>query len=148
MVIDKIENLEKYVCLNDKFKKVFEFIKNQTYENKSPGKYEIDGKNSYLSLNIMQTRESADWEIHHKYWDIHIVLKGQENFGWSSGEGFSEETVYDPEKDIAFYSSDGEYVTLTPGYFIMIAPGEMHKPAMMLEQVSSITKIVIKVLGK
>ena len=41
MIIDKIENINKYECLEKGFGKVFELLKNQTYNDKNPGKYEL-----------------------------------------------------------------------------------------------------------
>ena len=53
MVIDTLDNLEKYVSLNPLFKDVVDFVKANDLDSLEPGKYEIKG--SDLFVNIQHT---------------------------------------------------------------------------------------------
>ena len=42
MIIDTLDNADKYISLHPRFAKAFEFIKSQNLETLEPGKFEID----------------------------------------------------------------------------------------------------------
>jgi YhcH/YjgK/YiaL family protein len=54
MIIDTLENLEKYVAINPLFPKVVEFLKANDLSTMADGKYEIEGKD--LFVNVTTTK--------------------------------------------------------------------------------------------
>ena len=52
MIIDKTENLEKYASINPLFPKVVEFLKINDLNALEPGKYEIEGKDLFVNIQM------------------------------------------------------------------------------------------------
>lgn len=80
MIVDTLENLEKYTSLNPLFAQAVEFLKSQYLQNLEIGKTELKGKD--LFVNVAQTKpktkEEAKLETHNDYIDIQIPLSGIE----------------------------------------------------------------------
>ena len=55
-------------------------------------------------------------------------------------------TEYDPVNDIAFLKGEGDYATLTEGFFGVYFPHDAHKPKVTPGKVSGqIKKVVVKI---
>ena len=118
MVIDTLENLEKYVSLNPLFKDVVEFIK---------------------------TKEEAKLETHKKMIDIQIPLTSEETYGYTPLKDLPE-AEYNSDKDITKYEGLADtYVTCKPGEFAIFFPQDGHAPC--ITDASEIKKAIFKVLA-
>ena len=104
MVVDKLENLEKYVSLNPLFAQAVEFLKSTDLDAHEIGKITL--KEGELMVNFSQTRpktkEEAKLETHNQFIDIQIPLSGVEVMGYTPRTDLPEEE-YNAEKDITFY---------------------------------------------
>ena len=60
MVVDTLENLEKYVSLNPLFALAIEFLKSHDLQTLEIGKIELQGKD--LFVNVQQTKPKAKEE--------------------------------------------------------------------------------------
>lgn len=119
MVVDKLENLEKYVSLNPLFAQAVEFLKSTDLDAHEIGKITL--KEGELMVNFSQTRpktkEEAKLETHNQFIDIQIPLSGVEVMGYTPRTDLPEEE-YNAEKDITFYKGLAkDYLTITPGMF-------------------------------
>ena len=76
MIIDTIENLNKYVGMNPLFADVIEFMKANDIRTMEPGKYPIQGKDLFLNLTVAKGRgpEKAVLETHINMIDIQIPI--------------------------------------------------------------------------
>lgn len=85
MVIDKLENIEKYVSLNPLFAQAVEFLKSRDLNTLELGKTELKGKD--LLVNVTETKpktkEQARLETHRDFIDIQIPLSGTEIMGYT-----------------------------------------------------------------
>ena len=83
MIIDKVENLEKYASINPLFPKVVEFLKANDLNKMEPGKYEIEGKDLFVNIQMAKGKTPAEAviETHNKMIDIQIPLSYAETFG-------------------------------------------------------------------
>ena len=74
MVVDTLENLEKYASLNPLFAQAIEFLKSHDLQAMEIGKTELKGKD--LLVNIAQTKpktkEEAKLETHNEFIDIQL----------------------------------------------------------------------------
>lgn len=88
MVVDTLENLEKYASLNPLFAQAIEFLKSHDLQAMEIGKTELKGKN--LLVNIAQTKpktkEEAKLETHNEFIDIQIPLSGTEVMGYTAAK--------------------------------------------------------------
>lgn len=144
MVIDKLENLEKYVSLNPLFAQAVEFLKTTDLNAHEIGKVVL--KEGELIVNFAQARpkikEEAKLETHNNFIDIQIPLSGVETMGYTPRTDLPEEE-YNAEKDITFYKGFAkDYLTITPGMFAIFFPQDGHAPGVTPDGVK---KVIVKV---
>ena len=75
-----------------------------------------------------QPAEKIPFEAHRKYWDLQLLLEGEELLGYAPLEKLQETEPYDPKEDIAFYAGSGDDVKLQPGTAVLLAPWDAHRP--------------------
>lgn len=131
MIIDSIENAKKYYSVHPEFKAVFEAL--AAFDAATPsGRTEIDGDRAFINLSSYVNKPEKDckFESHAKYADIQFVVCGSEKIDLCdvSAAPVTEDRL--ENDDIAFYGNPDSFDTafLTPGRFVVIFPGEAHRP--------------------
>jgi YhcH/YjgK/YiaL family protein len=146
MIIDTVDNLEKYAAVNPLFPKVVEFLKNNNLETMEPGKYEIAGKDLFVNITMAKgkTPDQAVIETHNKMIDIQIPITAAETFGYTQREMLPE-AVYNEEKDITKIPdlAADSYVTCQPGMMAIFFPQDGHAPC--IAGVEELKKAIFKV---
>ena len=146
MVLDTLENADKYVSLHRKFAKAFEFIKSVDLETIEVGKYEIDGKDVHAAVMVKDggPAESAKFEAHRNYIDIQVCPSGSEELGWKPlSKCTSPKDEYNVEKDVTFYNDQPDtYFKMSAGQFAIFFPEDVHAP---LIGDGPIKKLVVKI---
>ena len=131
MIIDTIENLNKYVGLNPLFADVIEFLEANDIRTMEPGKYPIRDKDLFLNLTVAKGRgpEKAVIETHVNMIDIQIPISCEETFGYTP---FCDLPAFDynAEKDVTLYgdTKPQTYVTLKPLQMAIFFPQDGHAP--------------------
>ncbi len=147
MVIDTLDNLEKYVSLNPLFKDVVDFVKANDLDSLEPGKYEIKGSDLFVNIQVAKgkTKEVAVLETHKKMIDIQIPLSAEETYGYTPLCNLPE-AEYNSVKDITKYEGAADtYVTCKPGEFAIFFPQDGHAPC--ISEEPEIRKAIFKVLA-
>ena len=146
MIIDTLENAQKYLGLHQSFAKAFEFIKNQNLDTIEAGKFEIEGKDIHASVSLKDgvKKEDAKFEAHNNYIDIQVCPSGSETIGWKPrSKCVTEKEPYNTEKDVIFYKDAPDtYFQLHAGQFAIFYPEDVHAP--MIGE-GPIKKLVVKV---
>lgn len=148
MIYDRIENISKYMGISKNLDKAFRFIQSTDLRSLPQGKTKIDGDNLFVNVMAVDKNQidAEYFEVHKKYIDIHIDLDGTEivQLGIS---GLEERAPIDDETDCGFYSSESHvsYI-LGEGRFILLMPGEIHKPMVRIPERELKKKCVFKVL--
>ena len=146
MILDSLNNSDRYAALHPRFAKAFEWIKSQNLETLEVGKYEIDGKELHASVSEKEgyARDAAKFEAHNHWIDIQVCPKGKEQQGWAARERVTAPIgEYNAEKDVTFFSDKPEtYDTLQAGQCVIYWPEDVHAP-----QIGDgpIKKLVVKV---
>lgn len=146
MIIDRLENIEKYASLNPLFSQAISFLKSHDLNMLETGKIELLEKN--LVVNVTKTspktKEQARIETHKDFIDIQIPVSGTEIMGYTAAADCQPATApYNTEKDITFFDGAAEcYFTIKPGMFAIFFPQDGHAPGITPEGVK---KIIIKV---
>lgn len=146
MIIDTLDNLEKYASLNPLFAKAIEFLKNTDLKAQPVGKVELDGKNLIVNFSVAKgkTKEQAQLETHKKFIDIQIPLSCTEVMGYTPACDLPE-GEYNAEKDITKFAIPSEsYIAVNPGMFAIFFPQDGHAPCISDEE--NIQKVIVKVL--
>lgn len=149
MILDRLENKNYYININNKFEKAFEFLTNNNLEKLADGRYEIDLDNIYALVQSYTTKANNEtkWETHRKYIDIQYIVKGEECIGWIPVDQLNVSEQYSDEKDIAFYYEVPKWSELGMklGYFGIFFPEDGHKPCCISNMPMDIKKVVVKI---
>ena len=146
MVLDRIENFDKYVSLNPNFAKVLEFLQNSNLQDLPLGRNEICGDSVFANVVEVKpkSKSEAPIEIHRKYIDVHIPLSSDEVIGCTplAELPFAEFIEAD---DAALYPISlqaRDYFNVKRGDFAIFFPQDGHAPA--ITDVP-LKKIIVKV---
>lgn len=147
VIFDKLEHCKTYAVVSENLNKGFDWLIN-TYTLDTPeGKYEIDGEKVYAIVTSYKTKpySEGEFESHKKYLDIQYIPKGEEMICVTGLENLTPKTDFDHEKDIVFYTGDGDPVRLPEGYFMVLFPQDGHKPGIMTgSERLGVKKVVVK----
>jgi len=144
MIIDKIENLNRYKNLHEGFVKAAIAISSGLPTEK---KFEIDGTNIWgLNLAYSLRAESEPlWEAHRKHLDVHIVLEGEERIDIEDISAMETTTEYSDQDDYQLFKGEKlRTIILKPGYFMILFPNEVHRVGIKIENEIPIKKLVLK----
>lgn len=147
MIIDSLENSDKYNSVHPLFAKAFEWLKTQDLNSLEEGKFEVsEGIKAIVSAKAgKSTSESLEkFECHQKAIDIQLCISGVETIGWKPISKCTKvRAAYSDEKDVAFYDETPDmYFQLTDNQFGIFFPEDVHAP-MIGEGV--IKKLVLKI---
>jgi len=145
MIVDKIENRERYFIFGEGIERALRYLAVTDFSSMAPGKYSIEGDSIFAIVDEYNLREtnSAHLEAHRKYADVQFIADGSEKMGYAPLDGNETIEEYSLDRDIAFYGGDESLVTLSKGMFMILLPGDLHKPG-----VGSSSEIVRKVVVK
>ena len=131
MIIDTLENLEKYVAVNPLFKDVVAFLRNNDLMTLEEGKHLIKGDDLFVNIQVAKgkTPDEAVLETHRKMVDIQIPLDGMETYGYTPLSNLPD-TPYQADKDITKYPGlmADSFVDCQPGMFAVFFPQDGHAP--------------------
>ena len=145
MIVDKLENIEKYVSVIPDY--VIEFMKGLD-ESSLAGHYELNN-GCYANIDEYNPKDFSNckFEAHNKHIDIQMVLSGTERIDIAERKDLKVIQSYDTNKDIIFFSdplSGVDNVSLEPFKFVYIYPNEAHKPQIKTSS-DFVKKVVVKI---
>ncbi len=144
MVIDSIENAEQYFGLGHGIERALRFLR-QDLRALPDGRADISGDKVFALIQQYSTkaREAGFWEAHRKYIDVQYMVSGTELIGYAPIKAMQEQE-YDPQRDLAKLTGQGNYIELTAGSFMILFPHDVHMPGIMQQQSTHVKKIVVK----
>ncbi len=132
MILDSCAHAGLYRSMNKHFEAAFKFLNDNDLAAMAEGRYEIDGDNVFVMVNERDLKNPSDaaLEVHDKYVDIQVVLRGEESFGWKDRSDCTmPRGTFDAQKDILFFDDQPTtYFTLQPGQMAIFLPGDAHAP--------------------
>ena len=133
MILDTIENFEKYLSLNPNFVKALEFLQNNNLAELPLGRNEID--DNLVFANVVEVKgkrkEDAPIEVHRKYIDVHVPLSGDEVIGYTPLTELPHAEFIETD-DAALYPMSlwaRDYFNVKKGEFAIFFPQDGHAPA-------------------
>lgn len=121
------------------------------------GRVDLQGEDGgELNLRVMEyaTRpvDSCVLEAHREFLDIHVVLRGAERIDWFPVSALKVKAAYDDGRDVVFFDRPVEApasVTLRPGMFAVMFPGDAHMPQMIVDgEPAPLRKAVVKIRAR
>ncbi|MBQ8371432.1 MAG: YhcH/YjgK/YiaL family protein [Clostridia bacterium] len=150
MIHDKIENLLFWADRIPSLHRALLESKALTEKEFLIGKTIIDGEDIYASSSAYTTepREVRRFENHRRYADIQMLIEGEEYIDVCFPNSPLPEHTYSAESDIEFLDLSEKYttVTLKAGEFLLLFPGEWHRPCVSVgKEQCECQKIVTKI---
>ncbi len=144
MILDTLENAEKYLSLHPLFGRAFKYLREQ--KDLWPGTVEIIGRDLYVVISETggEAPKEPKLEAHRKYIDIQATLEGSFDIGWKPLADCSRlSKAYDVENDFLLYDDVPEsWLSLNSGMFGIFFPEDAHAPKVSPRQLK---KVVFKV---
>ncbi|MBR4996186.1 MAG: YhcH/YjgK/YiaL family protein [Alistipes sp.] len=133
MILDSLKNKARYEALHPRFKQVFDFIDSHDVAAMECGRHDIDGDNIFVNVQELDLKERSEarLELHRKYIDIQLLLKGPaEEFGWSEIKDCQQpEADFDEQKDVQFFTDTPQcFYSVAEGQFSILYPEDGHAP--------------------
>lgn len=145
MIYDSLAHIDQYKTTHPGLYKALTILRDTDFSKMEDGTVEVEGRDLFYFLQSYETKADNDTpEAHRKYADIQAVLVGAEKIGVGALEDMTQVSGK-PENDIWFYNGPMDYVTLTPGKFAVLFPGDAHAPGICLDTPAQARKCVFKV---
>lgn len=146
MILDVLENADRYLSLNERFAKAFEFLERPDLKELPADRYEIDGDSIYaiVAIDPGRKKEEALLETHRTYIDIQLILDGTDNMGWRPKISCTQPSgSYDQDSDLQFFADKPDvWLATQSGTFAIFYPEDAHMPLISSGQIH---KVVVKI---
>lgn len=146
--VDKKVFAQQYKLNKAEWDAAFEFLSKPETMKLPAGRYQIT-ENTYATVQMDMTRNTSNYEDHHKKIDLFYIVEGGELVNYCSPSKLRDQiSPYSEAKDVEYYKSASSFksVILLPGKYIILFPSNAHQP--MLSPYGTpapIHKIVVKI---
>ena len=147
MVLDHLSECGPYRKLGENFIAAFDYLGSAAVESIADGRYPILGDDVFALVQSYQTKPPAQgrWEAHRHHADIQYMLIGAEQIGIAALSAMTIGQPYSREKDVGFFTGNGQMIRVDQGFFAIFLPQDVHMPGLMIDAPAAVKKIVIKV---
>lgn len=131
MIVCDINRSEIFDNITPLLGEALRWVRQHAGDEFASGVIEIgDGITVKCECLALVPRERARLELHRRYIDIHVPLKGPETIGWASAGCLVHElSAYDEEHDVAFYGDSAQALLhLRRGQLAVFFPDDAHAP--------------------
>lgn len=132
MILTTLADSGRIEPLHPLFKRFFDYVKEHDLFHAPLGRIEVDGDRLFINNVEADLTDSATQplEAHREYIDVHVVLGGEEHFGWRPlADCAAVRQSYDPAADCALYADrPSSWLTLRPGQAAIVFPEDPHAP--------------------
>ena len=143
MIIDRIEEQERYYALHKDMELAFAFLAEAP--DLEPGRYELEnGLFATVSEGDTRQLDTVNLEAHRNYIDLQYCIAGGERMAWAHVQELNlvEE---DKEHDNYFYAGKSTAMSIRPGMFYIMFPSDGHKAGCHHEFPKHYRKVVVKI---
>lgn len=145
MIIDSIDNCDKYVSLHKDFDMVFSFLRELKEDVKGTTVLEKD--NVWANVIVVQEMPKSVkvFEAHRKFLDVHYILAGEEKFGYGNIDRLKSKRPYNAVDDYELFEGEVNAITLKKGDFMITFPEDAHIPDYEKTNDDKLVRVVVKV---
>ncbi|MDY4180515.1 MAG: YhcH/YjgK/YiaL family protein [Pseudoflavonifractor sp.] len=147
MIYTKRDCLSRYKGLSASLDTAIDFLASADLTKLAMGRNDVDGDTVFINRFDYTTmpEESASWEGHKYYADIHVVLEGEERIGVTDAASLTAGD-YDAAGDFIPYEGPVDaWVTMRPGDILVVFPEDVHMVKVQLKDACPVKKAVFKV---
>ncbi len=146
MVLDTLDNADRYLPLSPHFRQAFEFLRRADLASLPAGKHPIDGDRVFAIVSHEPGRghSGASREAHRNYLDIQYCVAGTDQIGYKPTAHCRHiASEYEAEKDVALFRDEPDtWVLVPPGSFMILWPEDTHAP---LGAAGPLHKVIVQV---
>ena len=146
MIIDVLENAEKYYPLNPRFAEAFRYLRTPAARTLASEREEVDGEKLFVIASREKGKKKSEvkLEVHRIYIDIHFIIQGVDSMGWkAAGSCRGAHSPYNKEKDAALFNDEPLIWCAVPaGAFAIFFPEDAHAP---MVSDGEVHKLIVKV---
>jgi YhcH/YjgK/YiaL family protein len=148
MIVDRLANWASYRGIASRWMRALEFLRESDPASLALGRLELDGDRLFALVQDYTTKpaDQCRWEAHRRYCDIQYVAQGTERIGVANLERMQVERPYDADRDVAFFTGSGDFLTLPAGSFAIFTPQDVHMPCLVADRPEMVRKVVVKAL--
>jgi biofilm protein TabA len=147
MVLDKLSNAGRYVCMHPLFAQAFKFLQETDLATITTGVHEIEGRKMFaiVSDGPGVTTDNYKLEVHRKYIDIQHIISGTDHMAWKDLALCAEPNdPYNEEREAAFFPDKTDnWFDVPAGSFTIFYPDDAH--AAMVTGENVVRKVVLKI---
>ena len=146
MIYASLTEASSYRGLHPRLDRVLGLLTPEFLASLGTERVELDGEALFVTRFELSTStdESRLFEYHRRYLDVFVELRGRERVDLASPDAL--ELV---EQRGDYWGASGapeQSVILTPGRFLVLFPGDAHRPGMAVDGSESNSRVVFKVL--
>lgn len=125
MIINTIQNMDRYSKLNTHFAKAFAFIKEAG--NLGPGRRVVDAHLTAIVIEEKKEKKKLVLEAHKKHIDILYIMEGTAGMGWKALKDCTKAEEYNEKDDYTLFSENPEVtMTMPKGTCAIFFPEDAH----------------------
>lgn len=148
MIYAKLADASAYRGIHPRLDRVLELLTPEYLATVGTERQELEGEALFVTRFDVQssTDEARLFEYHRRYLDVFTVVGGCERVDVTAPEALS---VSAHSGDYWGGSGEAEQsVYLAPGSFLVLFPGDAHRPGMAVDEPGPVSRIVFKILYK
>ncbi len=146
MIYAKLSDAESYLGINPNLDRALKLLTPDFLSTVGTERQSINGDKLYVTRFDVctSTDESRSFEYHRRYLDIFTLTSGEERVDIAAPEKLEVREQHDDYWGCAGHAEQS--VILTPGSFLVLFPGDAHRPGMAAAEPNIISRIVFKIL--
>lgn len=146
--VDKKVFAEQYDACKSDWDAAFDFLSNPKLDTVQLKVWHQLTAGARARTNIVRTKQSNIFEVHHKVVDVFYVIDGEMKVGVSKPDNLLVcKKPYSDVRDVEIFekSSKARFVTVRKGQFIVLFPSDAHSPNLCLDVPSDVHVATVKV---
>lgn len=146
MIYAALTDAPAYRGIHPRLDRVLELLTPEFLASVPTEKRSLEGEELFVTrFDVSSTTdESRLFEYHRRYLDVFVTVRGRERVDIASPEAVALQVQ---QGDYWGGSAEAEQsVLLCPGRFLVLFPGDAHRPGSAVEQPEEISRVVFKIL--
>ena len=146
MICARLSDAPAYRGIHPRLDRVLGLLKSDFLETVGTQRLELEGEALYVTrFDVTSSADEARlFEYHRRYLDLFVCVRGHERVDLASPEAL---TLREQKDDYWGGSAAAEQsLLLAPGSFLVLFPGDAHRPGMAVERPEQLSRIVFKIL--
>ena len=145
MIYGQLKDAPAYRGIHPRLDRVLELLTPDFLAAVGTERQELDGDRLYVTRFEVETSadESRLFEYHRRYLDVFVTVRGSERVDIARPEALALREQHDDYWGAAGEAEQG--ILLREGSFLVLFPGDAHRPGMAAAQPEAISRIVFKI---